>query len=360
LNCPDLGPPGLKTTHPAASQLPSAAGNSKRKITIVQLRVEPNSSGVTPSSIPDGGQASFRLVTPQLKPPTLESQIELILGNTEYLPILQAVRRIFNDLVRLLDCLRLMEPNIHQVGETLALLELVQSDTIALLDFTENQALQTEGISERLYEVLDGMSFALRHEVRRVFEDDLRELSNDESSEITQAKIADAHRILTNCLQQSIITLAQVFDPRLDGRQLFDNSKARLKQSLLLCKDLWMMINLVRRAERSFDPDLISQVVDSVKAFRNGTMHYLMYRDWGHFERVVEDLSGSLGGELDSGPVLHQFLCYLETLLGQVKLRGVLGEMVPDFFSNQIGNKEIELDWTIDELRLAYELYMAG
>jgi hypothetical protein len=34
--------------------------------------------------------------------------------------------------------------------------------------------------------------------------------------------------------------------------------------------------------------------------------------------------------------------------------------MMPDFFSNQIGNKETELDWTTDELRLAYELYMAG
>lgn len=326
----------------------------------MQVTVEPNSNDIAPPSIHDGGQAGLSLVTLLPKQPTLESQIDLILGNTEYLPILQAVRRIFNDLVRLLDCLRLMEANLHQVGETLALLELVQADTLALLDFTEKHALQTEGISERLYEVLDGMSFALRHEVRRVFENDLRDLSSEEPHEITQAKITDAHRILTNCLQQSIITLAQVFDPRLDGRQLFDNSKARLKQSLLLCKDLWTMINLVRRAERSFDEDLINQVMDRVKAFRNGSMHYLMYRDWGHFERIVEELECSLRGELDSGPVLHQFLCYLETLLGQIKLRAVLGGVMTDFFCNQIGNKETELDWTTDELRLAYELYMAG
>ena len=89
-------------------------------------------------------------------------------------------------------------------------------------------------------------------------------------------------------------------------------------------------------------------------------MQYLMYRDWGNFERIVEGLEGSPRGEVDSGPVLHQFLCYLETLLGQVKLRSVLAEMMPDFFSNQIGNKETELEWTTDELRLAYELYMAG
>lgn len=326
----------------------------------MQVTIEPNLNNIAPPSIHDSGQTGLRLVNPVPKPPTLESQIDLILGNTEYLlPILKAVRQIFNDLVRLLDCLRLMEANLHQVSETLALLELVQADTLSLLDFTEKEALQTDGISERLYEVLDGMSFALRHEVRRVFDDDLRELSSEER-EIAQAKITDAHRILTNCLQQSIITLAQVFDPRLDGRQLFDNSKARLKQSLLLCKDLWTMINLARRAERDLDRTQINQVMDRVQAFRNGSMHYLMYRDWGHFERIIEQLEASLRGEIESAPVLHQFLCYLETLLGQVKLRGVLAEMMPDFFCNQIGNKETELDWTTDELRLAYELYMAG
>lgn len=325
----------------------------------MQVPVEPDLNAIAPTTIHDSAQAGLRLVTPLPKQPTLESQIDLILGNTEYLPVLQAVRRIFNDLVRLLDCLRLMEVNLHHVGETLALLELVQADTLSLLDFTEKQALKTDGISERLYEVLDGMSFAMRHEVRRVFEDDLRELSAEEPREI-KAKIGYAHRILTNCLQQSIITLAQVFDPRLDGRQLFDNSKARLKQSLLLCKDLWTMISLVRRAERNYDPASISLVIDRVKAFRNGSMHYLMYRDWGHFERIVEELDRMLSGNSESGPALHQFLCYLETLLSQVKLRGVLAEMMPDFFCNQIGKKDVELEWTIDELRLAYELYMAG
>jgi hypothetical protein len=326
----------------------------------VLVKLEPNSNDVVPPSFLDDGPAGLRLVNPP-KQPTLEAQIDLILGNTEYLlPILKAVRRIFNDLVRLLDCLRLIEANLHRVAETLALLELVQEETLALLDFTEKEALQTDGISERLYEVLDGMSFALRHEVRRVFEDDLGNLSPEEPREITQAKIADAHRIFTNCLQQSIITLAQVFDPRLDGRRLFDNSKARLKESLLLSKDLWKMINIVRQAERGFDKGLINQVIDRVKAFRNGSMHYLMYRDWGNFERVIEELDCSLRGELESGPVLHQFLCYLETLLGQVKLRGVLADTMPDFFCNQIGSNETELDWTADELRLAFELYMAG
>ena len=271
-----------------------------------------------------------------------------------------AIRRVFLDLVRLLDCLHLMESNLHQVRETLSLFDLIQADTLALLDFAENVALKTEGLTPALCEVLDGMCFALKHELQRVFEENLSEPQANEPSEVTRAKFTDAHRVLTNCLQQSIITLAQVFDPRLDGRQLFNNSKARLKQSLTLCKDLWTMINLVKRAQRTRDENSFAMVIDRVQGFRNTSMHYLMYRDWGNFERLSAELARAVKHESERAPLLHQFLCYLETLLGQVKLRGVLAELMPNVFNNELEDEDKDLDWTADELRLAFELYMAG
>jgi hypothetical protein len=33
---------------------------------------------------------------------------------------------------------------------------------------------------------------------------------------------------------------------------------------------------------------------------------------------------------------------------------------MPDVLSNQIDSQENELEWSSDELRLAFELYMAG
>jgi hypothetical protein len=282
---------------------------------------------------------------------SLSSQIDLMLSESEDKPVLVAIRRVFLDLVRLLDCLHLMESNLHQVRETLALFELIQADTLALLDFAENVALKSEGLTPALYEVLDGMSFALKHELRRVFEENLSEPQANEPSEVTRAKFTDAHRVLTNCLQQSIITLAQVFDPRLDGRQLFDNSKARLKQSLTLCKDLWTMINVVKRAQRTHDEHSFAMVIDRVQGFRNTSMHYLMYRDWGNFERLSSELARAAKRETERGPLLHQFLCYLETLLGQVKLRGVLAELMPNVFCNESEDQD---------KGLAFELYMAG
>ena len=313
-------------------------------------------SDISPDSVP----TTLRLVDCLPGEPTLASQIDSMLSESGDQPVLIAVRRIFNDLVRFIDCLHLVEPNLHQSKETLELLKLIHADTLSLLEFTDMRVLQIDGVNERLYEVLDGMSFALRHELRKVFEEMLGEPAANEPTEVTHAKFTDAHRVLTNCFQQSIITLAQVFDARLDGRQLFNNSKARLKQSLMLCKDLWTMINVVKRAERNWNKNSMSAVLDRIQAFRNGSMNYLMYRDWGHFDRLAAELVRVSDDQNESEPLLHQFLCYLETLLAQVKLRGVLAELMASGFCNQDDEQDSELDWTSDELRLAFELYMAG
>jgi hypothetical protein len=293
--------------------------------------------------------------TPDLQ--NLAWQINTILTKTGQQLGMDAVKRIFNDLVRLLECLKIMEGNLHQGSENFILLDLIRIDTIALLDFTENEALQIEGLNENLFEVLDGMSFALRHEVKRVFEDDGEESPDYDSPVVMNAKLGDRHRVLTNCLQQSIITLAQVFDPRLDGRQLFNNSKARLKQSLILCKDLWGLTNLVRRAERESSDSTLNQVIHRIDTFRTTSLNYLMYRDWGQFDRLARELDTAVREQLDCGPTLHKLSTYLDTLLGQVKNRQVLAELMPEVLSNQDSE---QLEWSSDEVRLAFELYMAG
>lgn len=287
----------------------------------------------------------------------LASQIETILNNANVGHGVEAVKRIFNYLVRLLECLEPMESNLHRVSETLALFELIRDDMAALLEFTETEALHIEGLSENLYDVIDGLSFALKHEARRVFEESALEPAADEQPEITQAKLSDAHRVLTNCLQQSVITLVQVFDPKLDGRQLFNNSKARLKQSLILCKDLWELSNVVRRAEQTDAPEAVALVIQRVNQFRNSSMHFLMYKDWGQFDRLANELQRYMKENLETSQLLHTMFCYLETLLAQVRLRGVLSQLLPDVLFNAPDDQVSELEWTSD-LRLSFELYM--
>jgi hypothetical protein len=56
------------------------------------------------------------------------------------------------------------------------------------------------------------------------------------------------------------------------------------------------------------------------------------------------------------GSQVHSFICYLETLLGQVKLRSVLVDVFCDFLPEGEGQGS---DWSEAQHRLAFELYRA-
>ena len=54
-----------------------------------------------------------------------------------------------------------------------------------------------------------------------------------------------------------------------------------------------------------------------------------MYSDWPQFESFCERINLAGTSWLDLDPVLHQFRCYVETLLGQVRMRAVLANVFP-------------------------------
>jgi hypothetical protein len=63
-------------------------------------------------------------------------------------------------------------------------------------------------------------------------------------------------------------------------------------------------------------------------------MEGLMYSDWPQFEGFCERINLLTAECPELQPVLHQFRCYLETLLGQVRMRAVLASGFPIQFGN--------------------------
>jgi|SRR5215472_9722366 len=241
--------------------------------------------------------------------------------------IREVAQSILEQVVRLLDWLSLIESNFQKLDtlkENLSLLELVHVESRALVEFIETKAAVTAAGDEVVRDVLDGVGYTISHDLRRVFEGELMGPIHGVAIPVVYGKIVHAHGLLTNCLQQTTITLAQLFDPTLSSSTLFDDSDERLKQSLLLCRDLSSLIALVRRvrdlSDRLVATHLISQIVD----FRDGNMQFLMYRDWKGYEKLAHEIIMSIEHEGDTMPLLHQFLCYLETLFGHVRMRAVL------------------------------------
>lgn len=266
------------------------------------------------------------------------------------------VSAVFSSLLQLLRQVPEFETLLREraAAEAALAVDNFRDQANALIDFMLATATKNASQHELLSETLDGIAFALSHDVKRV-DSELKTLNWKAGEQLGEGKVAYMQGLLSNCLQQSIITLAQVFDPSLNGARLFDNNKARLIQSLILCRDLMDMLQTVHGCEN----DLARQsrvLTVQVKRFRNESMQFLMYKDWQEFESITESLMISVPETSEPGSPLHSFKCYLETLLGQVKLRAVLVDVFCDFSTEGGGANST---WSEAQNRLAFELYRA-
>ena len=261
-------------------------------------------------------QNEIASVVPQITDPELREISQTILG----------------EMLRFFDWLDRIENNLHKLDtllESLSLLEVLEFEARSLTDLIDTRAIKLAKGNERLHEVLDGISYGITHDLRRIFERELVRGVTEQSIPIVYGKIMHAHGLLTNCFQQSTITMLQVFKPKLDASTLFNDVELRLQQSLILCKDLSSLMRFVRLAQANGDPDVLRSVTARILEFRDGSMQYLMYKDWRGYESLALEVITAVENNLDPKPLLHRFICYLEVLYGHVKMRAVLADKFP-------------------------------
>ncbi|HSE30726.1 MAG TPA: hypothetical protein VLA93_04025 [Pyrinomonadaceae bacterium] len=260
----------------------------------------------------------------------LKQEIEIALGTIENTEVREIAQTILLEIKAVFSRLSLVESNLRKLDtlqENLSILEMLQFDTHSLVQFIEIDAMPSEGLSEKLRDVLDGMSYGITHDVKRIFEQGILGNIENQTTPVVYGKILHAHGLLTNCFQQSVITLLQVFNPSLDPLLLFDDFEQRLRQSLSLCRDLSSVMRAVHNAQLDHSPDNLRAVVTAVMDFRDGSMQYLMYRDWRGYERLALELITAIEHNHETKDLLHQFACYLDVLYGHVKMRAVLRDM---------------------------------
>jgi hypothetical protein len=171
---------------------------------------------------------------------------------------------------------------------------------------------------------LDTTSFALKHELRRVYEVEAKGLGEPGSPQFSRLALARAYGLMQNCFQQSVITLVQVFNPTLEAEELFEEYKARGEQSLILRRELSALLQKVRGVTKESGVLQMLNVINSMKRFRLETMHFLMYKDWEGFEAFVEEITTTYDETGNIDYVLNKFAPYLEALINHVNMRAVL------------------------------------
>jgi hypothetical protein len=269
----------------------------------------------------------------------LQTAIDQVINSIQNNAVRDVTTTILSEMLRFFDWLARIENNLHKLDtlqESLSLLEVLEFEARSLLDFIDHKAMKAAAGNERLREVLDGITYGISHDLRRIFERELVRGVTEHSIPIVYGKILHAHGLLTNCFQQSTITLLQVFNQTLDATLLFNDIEARLKQSLVLCKDLSSLMRFVRLSQANSDVNVLRTVVDRILEFRDGSMHFLMYKDWRGYESLALEVVTAIENNLDPKPLLHRFLCFLELLYGHVKMRAVLAENFPFSGGEQI------------------------
>ena len=233
--------------------------------------------------------------------------------------------RAFSRLLALLHFVELSLKGDAQLKRLLPVFTLINEETRALLDFIEGRALRVEGVEKAASEILDGTAYAVRMELRKAFEHELTGLCSVRQPPQLFAKVENATGLLRDCYQQSVVALAQSFEPGLDGGALFHSFTTKLEQSLELRRELWKLVLLVARASADGHEPPATHVLEALNAFGEGAQRYLMYKDWEALERFMQEVDAARdAGELSR--TLHRFEAYLETLFGQVNMRAVLAD----------------------------------
>lgn len=234
---------------------------------------------------------------------------------------------LFADIVKLLGQLGRLRDAVERGGALQGVghvLGALKKSSSYLLTNIETAELRVEGLPGPLAEALEAAGFALRHELRRVFEIELAGASADGGP--GPRDVLRACALLENCFQQLTVCLARAFEPGLTGAALFESCRRRREQSLTLRAELKGLLRDLRAAEREFNGLTSLALLNRVSRFRHECLHYLIYRDWEDFERFADALELSSEADEEARPLLHKFSCYVEALLSQVEMRAVLAD----------------------------------
>jgi hypothetical protein len=241
------------------------------------------------------------------------------------------VAMIFNGLEQLLGQLRTIEEVLLAQNErpqaAIPLFEDFYATSRSVLADVEATAARTEKYKRTLAEALDGTSFAIEHEIRRVFELELLVVDAGQPPQQFRAEMMRAYGLLANCIQQSICTIAQVFNPELTINDLFSDTKQRQEESVALYEQLWLLLRLICRAETEKNLSTYLALKKGMNVFRKEYLHFLMYKDWAELENFADKIGAAQNPD-EIQAQLHLLGSYVETLIGHVRMRAVLAEHI--------------------------------
>jgi hypothetical protein len=233
--------------------------------------------------------------------------------------------KVFLEFFRLLHYLDYADPSRadEELKNTILVFALITSETRLLLSYLERRVLRSLDPAGPLYELYDSFVYCVPLELKKVINTELLDISVARQSDNVRARVENSHGILKDCFQQSVVQLAQVFDPSVAGRDIFPDFTAKLEQSVQLRDSLGKLIKAVREFQARKEDAASVRLKEAISRFYDNHMKLLMYRDWSGFELFFIEIL-----KCTSLPALllisHRFETFLTTLYREVQKRSIL------------------------------------
>ena len=257
----------------------------------------------------------------------MQPQLLSILESIEHDPTREFVRGVFEDLRRLLGYLDGVKEAVGSGGsaeQAHFIFEAVRCEALATtggLDYF----CACQPAPDELSEELERTSFAVRHELRAVFERLLPSAQTATEADEARTLLSEAHDLLRNCFEQSTVSLARAFRADVDAADIFEDIRAKRDNSLRLYGDLDALLRSARYAEWHGEAEALVNFSERLELFRTESMCHLMQKDRETCQNFIDGLV-LLSDRRSLRLYLHRFACYLEILLKHVSMRSVLAE----------------------------------
>ncbi len=237
--------------------------------------------------------------------------------------------RIFLELFRLLHYLTYTDPTSldeANLKNTVLIFSLITSETRLLLNYIERRVLKTMPQERLLYQIYDSLVYCLPLELKKVINTELLDISVSRQADNIRARVENSHGILRDCFQQSIVQIAQAFEPGISGGDIFPDFTAKLDQSVRLRDGLGSLIRAVREFSEQKSEIAAQNMRDEISLFYDESMKYLMYRDWTGFEIFFIEML-KCGSQTALLQIAHRFETFLTTLFREVMKRSILQQV---------------------------------
>lgn len=256
-------------------------------------------------------------------PQTLQDLIDESEISAELFADLKMVLPRFAKILKWLSVVGRMLENDEPLKTALLLFAQINKQMQEMMSYINNRVLRFNNEENTLFSALDGAAYTASIELRKVYNQELKGLTEIRPTPLIYAKIETAYSLLNDSLQLTLVNFAQLIDHTIEPTDLFPNLQTKEEQSLLLRENMWNVLQYAKETEQNPEENLIKELNNKLIKFRDENLYFLFYKDMETVDRFIEEILITKDNK-DLVPILHRFGAYIETLLGQINMRVVL------------------------------------